>query len=161
MVSRATSVQYGGFVSRLLAFIMDLIIIAIISFLGTTVIGIIAEFFDLSFLWRTFGGASQLSVTPLQAVVALTAGLFSALFGFIYFLFFWVLVGFTPGKGFLGLRIVRCDGERLGLGRAIVRLVGYWVSFIFLGLGFIWILFDRRRQGWHDKLAGTCVVYFD
>ena len=73
----------------------------------------------------------------------------------------WVLVGFTPGKGLLGLRILRADGQRIGLGRAIVRYAGYWVSLIFLGLGFIWILFDRRRRGWHDKLAGTCVVYFD
>ena len=55
MVSETMSAQYGGLVSRLLAFVIDLIIIAIISFLGTAVIGIIAEFFDLSFIWEGFG----------------------------------------------------------------------------------------------------------
>ena len=161
MAPDATSVQYGGFVSRSMAFVIDLTVIAVASFLGTVVVGIVAEFFDLSWIWNTFGNASQTSVTPLEALVALAAGLISTFFGLVYFLFFWVLVGFTPGMGLLGLRLVRCDGQQIGLGRAIVRFIGYWVSLIFLGLGFIWILFDRRRQGWHDKIAGTCVLYFD
>ena len=103
----------------------------------------------------------QTTLTPLQALVTVAVGLLQMFFGLVYFLFFWVLVGFTPGMGLVGLRLSQCDGQRLGPGRAIVRYIGYWVSFIFLGLGFIWILFDRRRQGWHDKLAGTCVIYFD
>jgi len=44
------------------------------------------------------------------------------------------------------------------LGQAIGRYLAYFVSALVLGLGFIWIAFDTRKQGWHDKLAGTVVV---
>jgi hypothetical protein len=43
----------------------------------------------------------------------------------------------------------------------VLRYVGYLVSAIVVSLGFIWILFDSKRQGWHDKIAKTYVVYFD
>ena len=159
MAPRTASTQYAGFISRAMAFVIDLILIGLVTFFATAVIGVIAQFFDIGLLQVTL--ADQTTVTPLQALVALVAGLFQTFFGLVYFLFFWVLVGFTPGMGLLGLRVVRCDRRRLGLGRAIMRYIGYWVSFVFLGLGFIWVLFDRRRQGWHDKLAGTCVIYVD
>lgn len=158
MAPKTASTQYAGFISRAIAFAMDLVLITLITFLTTTVTGVIAQFFDLGLVQLTL--ADQTTVTPLQALVTLVAGLLQIFFGLIYFIFFWLLAGFTPGMGLLGLRVVRCNRQRLGLGRAVVRYIGYWVSFIFLGLGFIWILFDRRRQGWHDKLAGTCVIYF-
>ena len=40
----------------------------------------------------------------------------------------------------------------------IIRYLGYFISFLPLGLGFLWIAFDERKQGWHDKLAGTVVI---
>ncbi len=153
------STQYAGFISRSTAFVIDLLLITLVTFLATTVISVIAQFFDLGLTQITLD--DQTTLTPLQALVTLAAGLLQMFLGLVYFLFFWVLVGFTPGMGLLGIRVIRCDQQRLGLGRAIVRYIGYWVALIFLGLGFIWILFDRRRQGWHDKLAGTCVIYFD
>jgi len=58
----------------------------------------------------------------------------------------------------MGLRLVRTDGQRLHIGNAIRRELGYVVSAI-LFLGYLWVLFDNRRQGFHDKLAGTIVVY--
>jgi uncharacterized RDD family membrane protein YckC len=58
----------------------------------------------------------------------------------------------------MGLLVVKTSGSRLGLGGALVRWLGYWLSAI-LFLGFLWILVDGRRQGWHDKLARTLVVY--
>jgi len=159
MAQKTSSIRYAGFISRAMAFVIDLIVISLTTFLVTTVLSIIAQFFDLGLTQITLD--DQTTVTPLQALVTLVAGLFQVFFGLVYFLFFWVLVGFTPGMGLVGLRLSRCNGQQLGLGRAIVRYIGYWISFIFLGLGFIWILFDRRRQGWHDKLAGTCVTYVD
>jgi uncharacterized RDD family membrane protein YckC len=87
------------------------------------------------------------------------ASLFSTFFGAIYFIFFWVISGFTPGKALLGLRVVRSDGQRLHLGRAVLRLIGYFIAALPLFLGFVWILFDNRRQGWHDKIARTYVIY--
>ena len=76
----------------------------------------------------------------------------------IYSAVFWVLVGRTPGKAALGLRVVRVDGRPIGWGTSVTRAVGYAVSSILM-LGFAWIAVDRRHQGFHDKLARTFVVY--
>ncbi len=70
---------------------------------------------------------------------------------------FWMLVGQTPGKRLMGVRVVRSDAQRLRWGNAIRRELAYPLSAL-LFLGYLWILFDNRRQGWHDKLAGTVVV---
>jgi uncharacterized RDD family membrane protein YckC len=70
-----------------------------------------------------------------------------------------VISGFTPGKALLGLRVVRTDGRPVNLGRAVLRLIAYLIAALPLFLGFIWILFDNRRQGWHDKIARTYVIY--
>jgi len=72
---------------------------------------------------------------------------------------FWVYRGATPGKMAIGARIVRADdGSHPSVGRFVGRYAAYWLSFIPLGLGYLWIGFDARKQGWHDKLAGTLVV---
>lgn len=76
----------------------------------------------------------------------------------VYFTWFHGAVGRTPGKMLLGLRVVQATGEPMTFGLAFLRWVGYLISKLALGLGFIWIAFDRRKQGWHDKLAGTVVV---
>lgn len=75
---------------------------------------------------------------------------------------FWVLAGATPGKFLTGCEI-RClsTGRRPGPVRAVLRYVGYLVSALPLGLGFLWVIWDRRKQGWHDKIAGTVVVVDD
>ncbi len=71
----------------------------------------------------------------------------------------WWRFGATPGKVLLELRVVDArSGGRPGLGRCLVRYIGYFLSALPLGLGFVWMLFDRRRQTWHDKLARTRVV---
>ncbi len=43
-------------------------------------------------------------------------------------------------------------------GQLIGRYLGYYLSILGLGLGFFWIMWDKRKQGWHDKLAGTLVI---
>lgn len=71
----------------------------------------------------------------------------------------WGRFGRTPGKLLLDLRVVNArTGEPPGYVRAFIRYIGYFVSALPLGLGFLWIVFDRQRQGLHDKLAGTRVV---
>jgi uncharacterized RDD family membrane protein YckC len=59
----------------------------------------------------------------------------------------------------MGVRVVRLDGHSMGIRRSIVRYIGYFISLFSLTLGFLWVLWDDRRQGWQDKLARTCVVY--
>jgi uncharacterized RDD family membrane protein YckC len=57
-----------------------------------------------------------------------------------------------------GLKIVRLDGRELSWDTAVVRALGCFLSLAFAGLGFFWIAFDKERQAWHDKIAGTVVV---
>jgi len=72
----------------------------------------------------------------------------------------WYWKGATPGKMFLSMKIV--DAETLGeptKAQWIIRYFAYILSFVPLFLGFFWIAFDKKRQGWHDKIAKTVVIY--
>jgi uncharacterized RDD family membrane protein YckC len=68
--------------------------------------------------------------------------------------------GQTVGKRLAQIRVADATtGEPIGLGRAVVRHVGRWVSGIALGLGYLWMLWDPRRQTWHDKMSGSLVIH--
>jgi uncharacterized RDD family membrane protein YckC len=70
--------------------------------------------------------------------------------------------GATPGKLAVGVRIVDArTGGTPPTGRLVLRLLCYVLSAAPLYLGFLWIVFDRRKQGWHDKIAGTLVIQED
>ncbi|MGY0556644.1 MULTISPECIES: RDD family protein [unclassified Lysobacter] len=72
---------------------------------------------------------------------------------------FWLYKQATPGKMAVSARVVDAKtGATLTTGQAVIRYLGYFVSSIPLGLGLFWVAFDPRKQGWHDKLAGTVVV---
>lgn len=74
----------------------------------------------------------------------------------------WLRFGATPGKFLFGCRVVDAQTRgSLSLRQALMRYVGYVLSLLPLGLGFIWIAIDKRRQGFHDKLANTVVVIED
>jgi uncharacterized RDD family membrane protein YckC len=142
--------QYAGFASRLVAFVIDRLIVGVI----TAVIVFMAEFAMNAFNVNEWLGLDQLAVS-------LTAILFAAVVvsvDFLYTVGLWMLAGQTPGKRVMGVRIVRSDGERVRWRNAIVRWVCYWLSAI-LFLGFLWVLVDNRRQGFHDKLGRTIVIY--
>ncbi len=67
--------------------------------------------------------------------------------------------GQSPGKMVINIKIVKADGTPLGLGSVLVReIIGKFVSSLVIYIGYIWILFDGKRQGWHDKIASTYVV---
>lgn len=148
--------QHAGFASRLGAFATDLVIINLALVLAAAAVGTVLNYFDFDKIFNI--GESP---TPLGRIVVTTIGIVIFLVTyFVYPVFFWVTIGQTPGKWLLGVRVIRTDGQRLGVGRSILRVIGYWISAIPLFLGFIWILFDNERQGWHDKIAGTYVVYY-
>lgn len=76
--------------------------------------------------------------------------------------FFWVKFLGTPGKLLLHCRVVHAEtGQPLGVGRALLRYLGYYISLLTFMLGFLWIAWDRRKQGFHDKIANSVVVVFD
>jgi uncharacterized RDD family membrane protein YckC len=67
--------------------------------------------------------------------------------------------GATLGKRVFGLKVVKEDGSVPGFGTALLRqTIGYWLSGAIFYLGFIWIAFDDKKQGWHDKIARTYVI---
>lgn len=71
----------------------------------------------------------------------------------------WLLGAATPGKRAVGAKIVDAKtGERPRVSQFALRFLGLYVAALPLGLGLLWVAFDRRKQGWHDKLAGTVVV---
>jgi uncharacterized RDD family membrane protein YckC len=152
--------HYAGLTSRLLAFIMDTIIIAAMI-LSTS--WFVATSWNMLQLEPALRQVEQRSVVLENLIAFFTSPLFyslvTLLFVASYYIFFWTIAGQTPGKGIMGLRILPRRGGKLKLARAILRYLGYYLSIIPFGLGILWILVDDRRLAWHDKLAGTCVVY--
>lgn len=72
---------------------------------------------------------------------------------------FWIARQATPGKMAIGAKIVDAStGRAASVGQLVGRYLGYYVSIIPFFLGIFWVAFDDRKQGWHDKLAGTVVV---
>ncbi len=127
---------YGGFWIRLLAFIVDGLVIGAFVALVTFV---------------AFGRtATQTWALPTVETAV----------GFVYLTACWSFLGGgqTLGMRLFGLRVVSTDGSPIGLGAAIMRWVGIVISAALLLLGLVWIAVDPRKQGWHDKLAGTVVV---
>lgn len=148
---------YGGFWRRLAAFLLDQGILAAIA-LYLFLIGLfalIAATGSLSVVRDLFTGNSTpiterfLSLFP--AAVFLCAA--------VYFIFFWGYAGQTPGKMLLGLHVIEAGGAGMNYRLAIIRFLGYLLSAFAFYLGFLWMLFNRKRRGWPDLLAGTLVVY--
>jgi uncharacterized RDD family membrane protein YckC len=72
---------------------------------------------------------------------------------------FWKFRSSSPGKMLFGAKIVDADtGKAPSDARLFLRFLGYFVSILTLGIGFLWIAIDRRKQGLHDKIAHTVVV---
>jgi uncharacterized RDD family membrane protein YckC len=137
--------QYGGFIRRIIAFLIDNIFLQaaalFVTIVGLIVIGIEAE-------QLTAWSGTLLNSYYATAVVM----------NFFYFTYFHGTTGQTLGKRMLGMKVVRSTGEPMRAGVAFLRWVGYLLSGLIFYLGFLWIAFDGRKQGWHDKIAGTCVI---
>ncbi len=133
--------EYAGFWIRVLAAIIDSLLIMII--LVPILIGIYGNSYWLSEAFvRGFWDFVFTYILPAVAVVI-----------------FWVYKSATPGKMALRLTIVDAKtGNHPTTGQFIIRYLGYYVSMIPLFLGIIWVGIDARKQGWHDKLAGTVVL---
>jgi uncharacterized RDD family membrane protein YckC len=116
--------------------------------------------------WRRFA-ASLIDgiilgiVGTILAVALKGAGSALALLvGVAYFTFFVGSArGQTPGMSALGIRVISFDGSgSIGYGRAFIRWIGGYLSAIVLFLGYLWMLWDKENQCWHDKLASDVVV---
>ncbi|MEZ5174892.1 MAG: RDD family protein [Acidimicrobiia bacterium] len=136
----------AGFVSRMFAYIADLAVIAGIVGVG----GGVAALVD--------SAIESMGFTPNIAMTVIYVWMIPVIVG-AYFIMLWSLTGRTIGKWFMGLKVIGSDGTPPSLWRSIVRYFGYVVSAVVFWLGYVWVLVDDERQGWHDHLAGTHVVY--
>jgi uncharacterized RDD family membrane protein YckC len=136
-------VERAGAVTRFAAFFVDAIIIAV-------------TLRSASWLLRATARVLGHFAPPvnLNAVLVALVPLLVA----VYNLAFWTMLGQTPGKWLMGVKIVPVEGGRLPFRRALLRLFGYLLSALPVYLGYLWILGPRRR-GWHDILANTEVTY--
>jgi len=82
--------------------------------------------------------------------------LFFSLFGF--FTKFWTHGGQTLGMQVWGIRVQNADGSAIDLWQALLRFLLSIVSWLCLGLGFLWILWDKQKRSWHDIYSDSCVV---
>jgi uncharacterized RDD family membrane protein YckC/Flp pilus assembly protein TadD len=137
--------QQAGFGIRFFAYLLDQIIILIITL-------------SLTYSFSTINhNGNHLN---LFTIIEL-------LFSIFYFIFFWVKEGATPGKKLFKLKIVKENFQEddlkkgLSFSTAITRYIGYIISGFILSLGYLWIAFDKNKQGWHDKIAGTIVIKLD
>lgn len=144
----AEELEYAGFWIRFAAFLIDSVVVLV----GLQLLAWLLpaqEEVDI---------AALLQGAPLPTGLVLQ-GLLQNLVVAVLFIWLWVKFLGTPGKRVLGLRVVDAGtGRALSTGQAIGRYLGYYVSMLPLFLGFIWIGLDRRKQGFHDKLAGSVVV---
>lgn len=136
----------AGFVTRLLAYVVDLVIVVAILSLGGWLAVLVDTVFDRMGLEPNVD-ASTIYVFLIPWIIGL------------YFVMFWSLTGRTIGKWFMGLKVIGPNGQPPTLWHSIIRLVGYGLSAIAFWVGYVWIIIDDERQAWHDHMAKTWVVY--
>lgn len=119
--------------------------------------------------WPRFGALSidlclQATIWFALLVVAaalgsgLLAGIFTLAVQPVYYIAFWSAEGRTPGYRATGLQLIQEDGRKPSIALSTLRYLGLLLGALCLGLGALWMLWDRQGQTWHDKLASTTVV---
>jgi uncharacterized RDD family membrane protein YckC len=150
-----TGRRYGGFWRRSFALLIDEIILYFVSLI-LFLIGLLALGLKGGMMARVLASPDDLThgmhISGLLYIAA------SLLAGMTYFTWFHGIAGRTPGKMLLGLRVIQASGDPMTPGVAFLRWVSYLISGLVFCLGFLWIAFDGRKQGWHDKIAATVVI---
>jgi uncharacterized RDD family membrane protein YckC len=145
MTPDETQGPYAGAVSRLAAYVLDVVVLSALVAGGSAV---------TAFLVTVITGRElHLSSDRDLAGVGLALGWFA------YFAGSWAVTGRTPGMAVLGLRVVRPDGQPASVASAVLRALAFPLSVALFGLGFLGILFQPQRRALHDLIAGTAIVY--
>ncbi|MET4692430.1 RDD family protein [Endozoicomonas lisbonensis] len=135
------SIEYAGFWTRCGAMLIDTFVLLLVTVPLTLVI---------------YGSEMWHNETLVLGSWDL---LINWLFPVVFVILFWRYRGATPGKMATSVQVVDAKtGQIPGFRQSAIRYVGYFLSIIPLMLGFFWIAIDKRKQGWHDKLAGTVVI---
>ncbi|GMQ93830.1 MAG: RDD family protein [Acidimicrobiia bacterium] len=136
----------AGFITRLLAYVVDLVIVTGILVFGGWLAGLVDTMFR------------QMGLDPNVDVATIYVFLIPLIIG-SYFVMFWALTGRTIGKWFMGLKVIASNGRPPTIKRSIIRFIGYGLSAIAFWVGYAWVIIDDERQAWHDHMAKTWVVY--
>ena len=139
-------VVYAGFVTRATALVVDGLVILVIGSVGVVIGGLILN--------ALVPGGVKVDAASIVGAAAWQLTLTTA-----YFVGFWSLAGQTPGMRLMRIVVEPVVGTRLSVWRSLRRIVGMLVCWLTLGLGFALVLIDDRRQGLHDKIARTLVLY--
>ncbi len=144
----ALAPKFAGFWIRAVAYTLDGFVIALLLFL---LVGV--GLFGYSSGSGT-GALRSFSYTFDESVFSYLNLVVFILY-MAYYTFFLGTRGQTPGKMLCGLKVLRTDGRPVGFGQAAIRTLGYFLNHFTLYIGFLWVAIDPRKQGLHDKIAGT------
>lgn len=136
--------QYVGLATRAIAFLIDAVIIDLVAVVVAAAAALIISFFH--------------TPNEVQTILKLIGAGLALLWAAGYFVAFWSATGQTPGNRLMQIRVLTASGERVKPRRGIVRCVGLVLAALPLFAGYALILFDHRRRGLQDRLAGTVVV---
>lgn len=160
-----TLYEYVGFWARVAASLIDTVLVCMLIAPLLTMIFGSGYWAPLGAIWRAGGNLTEM-LAAMEAASSATpeAGgpvdfVITWVLPAVAIVAFWIARQATPGKMVIGARIVDArTGGPITRGQAIGRYLGYYVSLLGGFLGFFWVAWDPRKQGWHDKLAGTVVV---
>lgn len=166
--NKSPQLVYAGFWIRAWASLIDSVLACLILFplllwvYGSGYFQDYARVFEL-FFGAVRGRAGVEALQEISSLESLQSGPLDILISYVLpavaVVLFWIYRSATPGKMAIRARIVDASsGLRPSNGQLVVRYVGYFISLIPAGLGFLWMAFDPCKQGWHDKIAGTVVV---
>jgi predicted Zn finger-like uncharacterized protein len=137
----------AGFWVRVVGALTDIILVAVVDIVGSLL---------FSTAIRLLAGDLGPHGDALRATIT---GVFGTVLVIAYYVFFTGYCGQTPGKMAIRVKVIRTDGSDIGYGRAFLReVIGKFLSWILLGIGYLMVAFDARKQGLHDKIADTYVI---
>jgi len=141
---------YAGFWIRVMAMVVDTVILGIASVVVSFVVGGLMGFI-LSML-----GYEKAVITVVSVVVGYFCG---SILGWLYFAWFESSVKQgTPGKIYFNLAVTNLNGQRITFLKATGRYCGKMISSLIMGIGFLMVAFSYRKQGLHDLMSGTYVI---
>ncbi len=160
--SRSHTFRFASFGSRLFAFVIDHFILVITYYILSLVIPtnitqtMLAPYGPIFRNTPTFLPIARFQILQMY----LTLHLLGILFNYAYAVYFIGSRGQTLGKMIMGIKVIDLKNRQHPTYlQAIVREpIGKFISGLFLGLGFLWMLWDSKKQTWHDKLANTVVI---
>jgi uncharacterized RDD family membrane protein YckC len=152
---------YAGFWKRFIARLLDSIVLVIPLFIVFIIFAVLIN----GTAMLLFFGDNTMDANPALDIMFTIVGLIPILLIFILELLYFAVFESsswqaTPGKKIIGVKVTDLQGERITLGKAILRNVGRIASSV-LYIGYIIIGFTQKKQGLHDMIAGTLVVNAD